>query len=234
MRTLDVLRLHLNRRLTTWGVPVIVLVGLIAIFLVIFGALTRATGAVDVTVFGGQSGGILQGLFWYMFASGVVSLVTNYPLARALGAGRRGYLTGTVAYMAVASLYLTALCVAASGIERLTGGWFMGVLLFDGPFMGGGSIALMIALCMLIFFMAHTLGGAFGAMWLRFGTMGVWAAVLASGAILAVAFWIIAPDAARILAGITQWQAMGLLAGVAALCALLTGVVMRGVVVRNA
>lgn len=238
-KAVSVAKLEANRRMQTFGTPLFVELGMIAVLLLVFGAFQRmapdrlVTGEVatnpnlTTNVFG-----VLCGMASVMVVLGAQSLAINFPLTRAFGVGVKSMMLGTYLYYILTAAYFTLITLMFYGIELLTNGWFIDVILFRDLTFGGNGLNLAIIVFIGALF-ASTLGGAFGTIWLRFGNLGLWAAVgvllLSLGGLLFAA----APALIDFFSQLTQLSVLVGLFVAGLLLAALAGLVMRGMALRT-
>lgn len=186
---LKVMKLQLAKRGQTLVPTVAVPLGVSAVILTVFAILMSSLPAGEVQRAASSGAGIHQAVFWGLFGFGVVSMATSYPIARALGASRSGYTLGTLAYFLVVAVMVVVLMAVLYLVEVATNHWFIGVHLTDTPILGGGGLVALAALALPGALFASCFGAVFGAVWLRFGTIGPWVAgfivvVLASAGVI--------------------------------------------------
>ena len=238
-KALNVVRLEANRRVQTFGTPIFVQVGLLVVMLIVFGALTRIGEATQAGPDGGmgpvQSSviGIACGMFSVMIVLGAQSMAINFPLTRAFGVGVKSLVLGTYGYYVLVGVYYTAIAVVMYAIEGWTGGWFIDVTLFRLLDFGGGLGALILAVGVGALF-GLAMGGAFGAVWLRFGSVGLWAALLGVFVLLGGILWAIAPVFEDAMRQLTQGRVLTGMVVLSLACALATGLLARGMAYRTA
>src|SRR5690625_6929028 len=86
-----------------------------------------------------------------------------------LGTTRRSYSLGTSLYFALQSAYIAALAVALYGIELLTGHWFLNAYVFDINALGNGNVFALFATIFTLVFFSMSMGGLFGALYVKAG-----------------------------------------------------------------
>ncbi|MEO6826065.1 MAG: hypothetical protein ABI255_00445 [Microbacteriaceae bacterium] len=201
-------KLHLNKRETTFGVPLYItaVVALVSILIsLVFwrsGSQPGTTGWIE----GSQANpGILYALVGFLAYLGVQSVATTFPFALTLGATRRAFTGGTLLWAAIASAYLTAVFAVLTMVEIATEHWFVGFYIFDVYVLGAGDLTRLIPIVFLGALTIFTIGGVFGASWVRFGARGpqLIAVVLAVAIVLTLI--ILIPYAASIFAAFQLW-----------------------------
>lgn len=194
-----VTRLQFNVPSNTVVTPPAILALVLAVSIVVSLIVQRASG-VSATDPGYVSdmqwnAGVIWSLPGFLIYLGVQSVATQFPFALALGCTRRSFALGTLLSHLVISIYLAALGAIGLGIEILTGHWFSGVYMFDTRALGGGSAGILMLTLFLVALVSLSVGGAFGAVWGRFGARGplvvaiVLALALALGVLASVPAW---------------------------------------------
>jgi len=202
------IKLHLNLREYTYLVPLSIMATVAAISVLISLIFLRA-GSVpgsQMWVDSSQSNpGIIYALAGFLVYRGVASVATTFPFALMLGATRRAFVTGTLVWYAFSAAYIAVALAILAALEIATGHWFSGFYIFDITVLGAGETGRLLAIVFLGVLTALTIGGAFGAAWVCFGTRGP--QVIASGivAVIAVIGIIVVPDAAAIFTNFHLW-----------------------------
>lgn len=238
-KALSVVRLESNRRLQTFGTPLFVQAGMLLVLLIVFGALNRfgegtpagpngELGPIQANVFG-----IACGMLSVMIVLGAQSMAINFPLTRAFGIGVRSLVWGTYGYYLLVGAYFTVITVAMYTVEGWTGGWFIDVALFRLLDFGGNLGTLILAVGVGALF-GLGLGGAFGAVWLRYGSAGLWVGLLGLLFLLGGILWVIAPVFVDVMQELTQARVLVSMAVLSAVFAVATGLLARGMAYRSA
>lgn len=202
------IKLHLNLRKYTYLVPLSIMATVAAISVLISLIFLRA-GSVpgsQIWVDSSQSNpGIIYAFAGFLVYRGVASVATTFPFALMLGATRRTFVAGTLVWYAFSAAYIAAALAILAALEIATGHWFSGFYIFDITVLGAGETGRLLAIVFLGVLTALTVGGAFGAAWVRFGTRGP--QVIASGivAVIAVIAIIVVPDAVAIFTNFHLW-----------------------------
>lgn len=206
--TVSVARLHLNKRRATLVVPLLIIAVCAAVSVLIAvlfwrgGSVPGSAAWVDSSR---MNPGILYALVGFLGYLGVQSVATTFPFALTLGAARRAFALGTLAWWAIMSAYLTAVLAVLMLVERATGHWFVGFYVFDVDVLGAGDVRLLVPIVFLGSLTLFSLGGVFAAAWLRFGNRGpVALAVVVAVALIVVAIVVI-PDIAAIVGAFRLW-----------------------------
>lgn len=234
-RVLRVTRLHLNKPQAMFGVPAQIVVVVLLVTMLIAFILQRA--GLDPASEGYVDGARWnQGMIWslpgFLIYYGVQAVATTYPFALALGATRRAYVFGTAIANVILSLYVAALMVLLLGIELATNHWFFDVYALDVYLLGSGNPILLATTAFLIVLVATSVGGFFGAVWVRYGSKGPSIVALALAVVLALLVLVFVPQAAEIIAAVTPSMLAAVGLGVALLAVAGTWVVMRRAAVR--
>lgn len=201
-------KLHLNRRSATFLVPLYI-AGTVAAVSVLISLVFWRAGSEPGSrgwIEGSQSNpGIAYGLAGFLVYLGVASVATTFPFALTLGATRGSFVAGTVLWDALTSAYIAVLLGALMLLERATGHWFTGFYIFDVYVLGAGDIGRLLGIVFLAVLGALSLGGLFGAGWMRFGARGPLGIAVLIVLVLAVALLVVIPDAAAIAAAFRLW-----------------------------
>lgn len=233
--TLSVLKLHLNRRVLTFVVPLNI-VGIVAAISVLVSLLFLRSGSVPGTSIWIDSSrsnpGILYSLAGFLIYLGVQAVATTFPFALSLGATRKAFVTGTLAWAAVTSAYLTAVLAVLAFLEVATHHWFAGFYVFDVYVLGAGDLTRLIPIVFLGTLACLTLGGVFGASFVRLGARGPQFLAAGLAFVILIALLIVLPDLSQIMAGFKLWWLAVLGAGVIALSALGAWSLLRSASVR--
>lgn len=221
---LDVVALQTTKRFMTFAVPLVTL-GLVlvvsAVIAGIFYQLGSRPGTPEWVSNSRNNPGVLWALPGFLGYYGVQSVATTFPLALALGTGRRAFTTGTLAFHGLLSAYVAVAGLALLGVERLTGQWFVGLYLMDVVVLGGGDPLRLVSVLFLGSLAVLSLGALFAAAWVRLGARGPLLLGLGSGALLAVSALLLAPHLGDLAISFQPWW-------LAALAALVTAVACTG------
>ena len=207
-RIAPVVRLHFARRLNLLLVPLFVIGVTLVVSIVIQLAIQRAgvdVGTVAYAAGARQNPGVAWALSGYLVAMGVATVASTFPLAAALGTTRRDFALGTAATHALTALFLTAVFVGMLGLELLTGHWFGGFYVFDVNVLGAGDPLVLAVVAFLGSWLALSIGGAFGAAWLRFGPRGPLAISVTAVAVIAVVVLATVPSFAAVAEAFRPW-----------------------------
>ncbi|GGE93283.1 hypothetical protein [Mycetocola zhadangensis] len=201
-------KLHLNKREITFAVPLYI-TGLVAVVSVLISFLFWRAGSQPGSegwISGSQSNpGILYSLAGFLVYLGVQSVATTFPFALSLGATRRGFAGGTVLWAVLVSAYLAFVFAVLTTIEIATDHWFAGFYVFDVYVLGAGDLSRLLPTVFLGTLSMLTIGGVFGAAWLRFGARGPQVIGVGVGLVLVLALIVLIPSAAEILGRFELW-----------------------------
>lgn len=232
---LKVTKLHLNKPAVMFGVPAqIITIVLIVTALIAF-ILQRAgldPSAADYAEGARWNQGMIWSLPGFLIYYGVQAVSTTYPFALALGATRRAHVLGTALANVVLSLFVAAFMLVLLGLELATNHWFFGVYALDVYMLGAGNPLVLAVTAFMLTFVSTSLGGLFGAVWVRYGSKGPTVVALGLGLIVLVLVLIFVPQLGAIIAAITRPILVAVGAGFVALTLLGTWWVMRRASVR--
>jgi hypothetical protein len=201
-------KLHLNKREATLLVPLYITatVALISVLISLLFWRSGSQPGSEVWIESSQyNPGMLYALIGFLAYLGVQSVSTTFPFALTLGSTRRAFTGGTLLWAVITSAYLAAVFTLLTLIELATDHWFVGFYVFDVNVLGAGDIARLIPIVFLGTLTVLTLGGVFGASWVRFASRGP--VVLGAGiaVIVIVALIVLIPAAASIAAAFQLW-----------------------------
>ncbi len=205
---LTVLRLHYAKRVMMFGVPLYILLGVLAFSAIISLIFWRAGSEIgsEGWIEGSRNN---QGMLWafigFMVYMGVQSVATTFPLGLALGSTRRSFTLGTLLSHVLLAAYVAALTWTLFTLEILTDHWFVGFYLTDVYILGDGHAGRLIAIQFLAVLTSLSIGAAFGAVWVRFGNRGTMITGLGLALVLALAVLLLVPYAAEIAAAFRLW-----------------------------
>lgn len=205
-RTLKATKLQLNK-LGAFALTPIFILGVVMIVSIIISLAIQRAGAdpasPDYAMNARANAAIAWSLPGFLIYYGVQAVSTTYPLALALGTTRRNFILGTFLANALQAAYVALLLLALLGLELATGHWFTSSYVLDTYVMGAGNPLILLAVGFLGVLLCLTIGGVFGAVWVRFGPRGPAIVGLALGLILALVLLFIAPDLFNIVTSIT-------------------------------
>lgn len=230
-----VVRLHLNKPVTMFGAPLGIVLVVLVISVIIALALQR--GGLDPNTPGYVTGarynsGMLWSLPGFLCYYGVQAVATTFPFATAIGSTRRSYVLGTAVANLIQAAFVTLVMLALLGIELATNHWFMNVYALDVYGLGAGNPLVLAATVFLGTFALLSVGGLFGAIWLRFGPKGPAVLGLLLGLGIATSLLLFAPQVGEILSGITGGILAGIVVAIAVVALTGTWLSMRRTSVR--
>jgi len=177
-----------------------------------------------------------QGMIWslpgFLVYYGVQAVATSYPFALALGTTRRAHVMGTALANLIFSAFVALFMVALLGIELATNHWFFGLYALDVYLLGSGNPLLLMGTVFLLTFVSTSVGGMFGAVWVRFGPLGPTVLALGIALVLAVLVLVFVPQFGAIFAAITTPILAAVASGIALVSLVATWWVMRRASVR--
>lgn len=232
---LKVTRLHLNKPAVMFGVPAQIIVTVLIVTALISFILQRA--GLDPTAPDYAEGARWnQGMVWslpgFLIYYGVQAVSTTYPFALALGATRRAHVLGTALANVILSLFVAAFMLVLLALELVTNHWFFGVYALDVYLLGAGNPLVLAVTVFMLTFVSTSLGGFFGAVWVRYGSKGPTVVALGLALIIIVLVLIFVPQAEAIIAAITRQTLVGVGLAVVGLALVGTWWVMRRASVR--
>ncbi len=234
-RIIKVTRLHLNKPEIMFAVPLYI-VGLVLVITMVIAFILQRAGMdpADPSYADGARGnmGMIWSLPGFLIYLGVQAVATTFPFALALGTTRRNYVAGTAIANLIQSAYITLVMAVLLGIELATGHWFFGAYALDNYGLGSGDVWVLIPTVFLGVFVSLSIGGVFGAVWVRFGSKGPTILALALALVLVTLLLILVPQFGEIIAGITRPRVALVAVGVAVLALLGTWFCMRRTAVR--
>lgn len=234
-RTLNVTRLQMNKPDVTFLVPAVIVVLVLVVTMLIAFALQRGgldPAAADYADGARMNMGMVWSLPGFLIYLGVQAVATTFPFALALGATRRAHVLGTALANVITAVYVALIMVALLGIELATGHWFYGVYALDVHALGAGNPLILFVTAFLGTFVSLSIGGVFGAVWVKFGSKGPTVLGILLALIVAVLVLIYAPQFGEIIAGITGLRVALVSIGVAIIAILGTWFAMRRTSVR--
>ncbi|WP_104177215.1 hypothetical protein [Cryobacterium sp. Y50] len=228
-------KLHFNKRELTLVVPLYI-TGMVAVISILISVLFWRGGSLPGTtgwIQGSQSNpGILYALVGFLVYLGVQSVATTFPFALTLGATRRGFAAGTLLWSVTVSAYLALAFAALTIIEIATDHWFAGFYIFDIYVLGAGDLGLLLPIVFLGVLSMLTIGGVFGASWMRFGARGPQLIGMSTAIVLVIALIVMIPAAEDIIAAFELWWLAVAAAVVIVVSAIGTWLLLRSASVR--
>ena len=230
-----VIRLHLNKPSTMFVAPLTIVLLVLVMSAIIALALQR--GGLDpndpgYAVGARYNSGMMWSLPGFLVYYGVQAVATTFPFATATGSTRRSYVLGTAIANLIQAAFITAVMLVLLGIELATGHWFMNVYALDVNGLGAGNPLVLAPVVFLGTFTLLSIGGLFGAIWLRFGPKGPAVLGLLLGLAVALSVLLLAPQLGEIIPAITGGILAGIAVAVAAVALIGTWLSMRRTSVR--
>ena len=228
-------KLHLNKREVTFQRPLIIAatVALISVLIaLLFLRGGSVPGSADWVASSRLNPGMIYAFPGFLGYLGVQSVATTFPFALTLGSTRRAFVGGTLLWAIIASAYLTAILAILTMIEIATGHWFSHFYVFDIIVLGGGNLALLIPIVFLGTLSLLTVGGVFGASWIRYGARGPQVIAASVVILLIVALIFILPSAPAIFAAFQLWWLAIAAVVVIALASIGMWLLLRNAIVR--
>ena len=206
-RILKVTRLHFNKLGTYTLTPLMILAVVMLVSIIIQIAIQRGTGLGPSSPGYAENARWNQAIVWslpgFLIYYGVQAIATTYPFGLALGVTRRNFILGTMLANAVQAAYVAVLLLVLLGLELATNHWFMGLYVLDVYATGSGNPLILGLGGFLGTLFCLTVGGLFGAVWVRFGPKGPAVMGLALGLVLALMLLLFAPRLGEIIAATT-------------------------------
>ncbi len=228
-------RLHFNKREISLLVPLYI-TGTVAIISVLLSLLFLRAGSVPGSpdwIAGSQMNpGLAYALPGFLVYLGVQSVATTFPFALTLGSTRRSFVGGTLLWAMATSAYLTLVFAVLTLIELATNHWFSHFYIFDIAVLGSGDLTRLIPIVFLGTLSMLTVGGVFGASWVRMGARGPQLIGASVAIVIIVALIIILPSAPAIIAVFELWWLAVLAAVVITLSSIGTWLLLRSATVR--
>ena len=228
-------KLHLNKRQVTFLIPLYItlMVAAVSVLISLIAWRSGSQPGSDGWVTGSRNNpGIAYSLPGFLVYLGVQSIATTFPFALTLGATRRAFTAGTLTWAAMVSAYLALMVAALTLLELATNHWFVGFYMFDIYILGTGNIPLLLAIVFLGTLTSLTIGGVFGAAWVRFGSNGPRTLGIALGLIIAVTALLIVPAWPDLVDGFQLWWLAAVAVGVIAASSIASWALLRSATVR--
>ncbi|MGO2654876.1 MAG: hypothetical protein ACTH93_03435 [Pseudoclavibacter sp.] len=196
-RIARVTRLQLNVPSSSVLTPALIFGLVFVISVIISLTIQRATGGSpsDPEFVSGlrNNSGAAWSLPGFLIYLGVASVSTTFPFVLALGSTRRSFTLGTLAFHLLMAVYVALLGGALLLLEIATNHWFIGVYVFDTLLFGSGSLWQLLVTLFLGTLASLSIGGAFGAIWVRFGNKGPTIVAIALALIVALVLLLSVP-----------------------------------------
>lgn len=212
-RPTSILKLHLTKRMYVFGVPAVILGVVIVITMLIAVGLSRFgvdTTSADYLEGIRYNSGVLWSLPGFLIYLGVQAVSTTFPFGMSLGTTRRAYSVGTALYFALQAAYISHLSVVLYYLEVATGHWFLNAYALDVAALGGPNILAVAATVFTLAFSALSIGGLFGALYVKAGARGPLVLAIILALTLVIALVILAPQLPSIVAALTRWSVLAI------------------------
>lgn len=187
-RVLAVIRMNSVDAVGRIGGSWLILSAIFAVNLVIWWAI-RA----NVDDAGDGTTGAVSALFFIIGSTYLIAMTQVMPFALSLGLTRRHFYAGVSVLVAVETLFHAVVLTALLGIERMTGGWGVGMDFFSMTFMPEQNPLLQVLSYWGPLVAIGFVFVAIGAIFRRWGQFGVWTAavvgLLVVGAIVFTLTW---------------------------------------------
>lgn len=201
-------KLHLNQRFNTFITPLLI-AGTVALISVGISLVFWRAGSLPGTpgwIQGSQANpGIVYALVGFLVYFGVASVATTFPFALTLGTTRRAFVTGTLAWYALTAAYIAVIFAVLNALEQVTDHWFVGFYIFDIHVLGAGDTTRLLLTVFLGVLTALTIGGVFGASWVRFGARGPQFIAVGLLLVVGIALLVVIADLAELIAAFELW-----------------------------
>lgn len=232
---ISITRLHLTKRMYVFGVPSLILGIVIVVSLLI--ALGMSRFGIDISSAEHlenmrYNSGVLWSLPGFLIYLGVQAVSTTFPFGMSLGTTRRAYSIGTALYFALQSAYIAAVAMVLYGLELATGHWFLNSPVFDVWALGAGGVFPVGATMFTLAFFSLTLGGLFGALYVKAGSRGPLIFAVCLGIAILVTLVILAPHLGAIAAALNRWSVLAAALGLSVAAVAGEYVALRGASVR--
>lgn len=231
----NITKLHLNKPQAMFMRPA-TLVGFVLIVTALVSVALQRAGldpsSAQYAAGARANGAMAWSLPGFLIYYGVQAVATTLPFALALGATRRAHVIGTAIANLILSAYIAVIMLVLLWIELATNHWFIGVYALDTYVLGAGNPIVLFATVFLGVFVSITIGGAFGAVWVRFGSKGPTLVALALALAIAVLLVIFLPQLGAIIDAITRPLLAAIAGGIAVVCLVGTWLAIRRASVR--
>ncbi|WP_111719766.1 hypothetical protein [Homoserinimonas sp. OAct 916] len=201
-------KLHLNKREATFAVPLYI-TAMVAVISVLISLLFLRAGSVPGSAEWIESSrmnpGMIYALSGFLVYLGVQSVATTFPFALTLGSTRRSFAAGTLVWNVIMSAYLAVVFAVMLMLELATNHWFAGFYIFDIIVLGAGDLRLLIPIVFLSTLLLLTVGGVFGASWVRYGANGPVVLGVGIGIVIILALIVLIPQLPSMLASFELW-----------------------------
>ncbi|XBH20299.1 hypothetical protein V5R04_08535 [Jonesiaceae bacterium BS-20] len=199
-----VTKLHFNKRELSLLVPACILLLATLISVIVALALGRAgmdpNSAKYIEGFRGNTG-VISSIAGFLVYLGVQAVATTFPFGMSLGTTRKAYTFGTIGYYLIQSGFVAAVGLVLLGIEKLTGHWFVHAYVMDSVLLGNGNPLKLVATIFVLTFTMLSIGGVFGAVFVKAGAKGPLFLGISLALLLALAILFSVPYFSALFAG---------------------------------
>ncbi|MEL4319168.1 hypothetical protein WJX64_09145 [Leifsonia sp. YIM 134122] len=133
-----IVRLHCINPSVFFGIPAIILAGAWAVVMVI-GLIAQGAGATPADLENMRYSWAVISPQWYLVVVGVQAVGLTFSFALGFGATRRDFWLGTAVMFSLVSVLFAAVIATLVQLEIATGGWGLGVHMFDALWYGQTS-----------------------------------------------------------------------------------------------
>lgn len=199
--------------------PWVVLVAVLVINIAVFLLIRISTGPIDVVV------GSLMAIYITVFSTALQAVTQAFPFALGLSVTRREFYLGSTLLITVQAVLNGIVLALLVPLERVTGGWGVGLRFFDLPYVAQANPVAQVAVFVVPFVLVGLLGMFIGTVYLRWRQLGIYTAglvvaVVGGGAAVLLTWTGSWPAVGRFLAGSSS---VSMLAGWPLVVALLVG-----------
>ncbi|MDO5618542.1 hypothetical protein [Kocuria sp.] len=136
---------------------------------------------------------VVSVLIGFFISSSALAVNRTFATVLAFGGTRRDFWLGSSLGFVVTAMIAAVCGTLLLGLERLTDGWFIGVPVFDTPFLGDGNLLITFVSVLAYSLAALFMGAAFGTIFRAFGARAVTAAIVSAvllvAGVVAVIVW---------------------------------------------
>ncbi|MEU6644744.1 hypothetical protein ABZ863_19610 [Saccharomonospora sp. NPDC046836] len=180
-RVWRVVRIQLVNAPAVLGLPVLVLLLVLAANIALFAAIGDAAPP------DGNITGAVISIYGVMLAVHLQTMTQVFPFALGLSVTRRTFFEATSVVVAAQALGYGVLLYLLSLLERGTDGWWLRLKVFQIPFLDVSNPLLQILVYTVPFLFVSFLGVFLGVVFKRWGQLGVWVLAIGAGGALSLA-----------------------------------------------
>ncbi len=230
-----VAKLHLNKRSLTLATPPGILALVIVVSIIIALALQRAgiDPASEDYISGFRNNtGVAGSIIGFLVYLGVQAVATTFPFGMSLGTTRRAYTAGTCVYFVLQSAYVAVISAALLILEKATNHWFVHAYAMDSALLGDGNPLKLAAIMFVFTLTGMSIGGAFGAVFVRAGAKGPLVVGITLVVVLALLVLVLGPQIGAFFGSDVMLKLLSVALGIALLALGGTYLSLRGASVR--